>query len=416
MRFRLVATALACLATVTLDASCATSKIVGQNARLVIDGKPMDGGGLSQALAEDRQSMEETLAHFGEVLAKLRVNVQKRWGKNDAKTAQPTVYVKYTQGYKSRVVTDFDRGTLTIETVDDKDPTASLRNAIVAALLTSSDPASVNLFTDKDVTLEPDRRPYLYNLVRDNNRNPVGTRPEAEQFADYLIANKLRTRGVDGEHGANTARFVTVTMVSNFEDKAAERYRASVTRYALQYHVSSSLIMAVIRTESSFNPFSVSNAPAYGLMQLVPNTAGRDAWKRVKGENAVPTAEYLFDPDHNIELGVAYLSILDGTEFRTVKRQDARDLCVIAAYNAGAGSVGKAFGKDPKNQKERNEAINALATPALYDKLSHGMPMVETQQYVVKVSGYRRTYAGMEVASATVPPAAPGTPAPSLRH
>ncbi len=57
--------------------------------------------------------------------------MQKRWGQNDAQMADRTVYVKYTQGYKSRVITDFDHGLLTIETVDDKDPQGSLKNAIV---------------------------------------------------------------------------------------------------------------------------------------------------------------------------------------------------------------------------------------------------------------------------------------------
>ncbi len=46
--------------------------------------------------------------------------------------ADRTVYVKYTQGYKSRVITDFDHGSLTIETVDDKDPQGSLHKAIVS--------------------------------------------------------------------------------------------------------------------------------------------------------------------------------------------------------------------------------------------------------------------------------------------
>ncbi|MBS0398462.1 MAG: DUF3393 domain-containing protein, partial [Proteobacteria bacterium] len=57
--------------------------------------------------------------------------------------------------------------------MDTVDPKASLRNAIVTALLTSSDPASVDLFSDKEVTLPPARRPYLYGLVNDNRGKPI---------------------------------------------------------------------------------------------------------------------------------------------------------------------------------------------------------------------------------------------------
>ena len=151
-------------------------------------------------------------------------------------------------------------------------------------------------------------------------------------------------------------------MVKNFEAKGAERYRASVEKYATQYHVSPSLVLAIIRTESNFNPFAVSGAPAYGLMQLVPTSGGRAALKRVQGVDDSPTAEYLFDPEHNIELGTAYLSVLDGTEFHAVSNTDSRDYCVIAAYNTGPRNVTRVFAAD------RNEAIsdiNVMPPPAL---------------------------------------------------
>src|SRR5580692_1559965 len=417
MWFRRLSTCLVAFGVVILSASCATTKSVGDNIQHAYNHEPIDKQGLSQALASDTKDMEANLVVLRHKMEAaytlLKTNVQKRWGQNDTKVANRTVFVKYTQGYKSRVITDFDHGTLTVETVDETDPQASLKATLAAALLTTSDPATVDLFTDKDVTLEASRRPYLYGLIHDNHGKSIQTRDQAMQFANYLVPAKMQTRSTDAEQGGKPALFVRLTMVKNFEAKGAERYRASVEKYAAQYNVSPTLVLAIMRTESNFNPFAVSGAPAYGLMQLVPTSGGRAALKRVQGVDQTPTPEYLFDPDHNIELGAAYLGVLGNTEFHAVDNQDSRDYCVIAAYNTGPHNVTRTFASD-KTQALND--INGLPPAALFDKLRTGLPSEETREYVVKVTGYRRQFVNAP-AEDGAPVSTPGaTPAAAPRR
>lgn len=413
MWFRRSATFIVAFGCVVLSASCATTKSVGDNIQRVYNHQPMDKSGLSDAVASDTKDMEANLVVLRKKVeaayAQLKTNVQKHWGQNDTKVANRTVFVKYTQGYKSRVITDFDHGTLTVETVDETDPQASLKATIAAALLTTGDPATVDLFTDKDVTLESGRKPYLYGLIHDNHGKSILTRDQATQFANYLVPLKMKSRATDAEQGGKTAVFVMLTMVKNFEAKGADRYRASVDKYAAQYNVSPTLVLAIMRTESNFNPFAVSSAPAYGLMQLAPPSGGRAAYKKVTGMDQAPTQEYLLDPDHNIELGAAYLSVLSSTEFQSVQNADSRDYCVIAAYNTGPRNVTRTFAKD---KTEAFNDINALPPPALFDKLRTDLPAQETRDYVVRVTGYRRQFVNVPPGAtpALSTPPAPGSP------
>ena len=111
-------------------------------------------------------------------------------------------------------------------------------------------------------------------------------------------------------------------------------YESTVSQYCEQYDVDKWLVFALIKAESGFDPDAVSSAGAHGLMQLMPETA---AWLIDKGDFAMEVESALYDPEDNIQLGVYYLSVL------FTNYQDAQGntdpATVIAAYNAGMGSV-----------------------------------------------------------------------------
>jgi membrane-bound lytic murein transglycosylase C len=316
-------------------------------------------------------------------------NVKDKWGPKEVKLPEKKKYVKYTQNYRSRAIVDFDRGQITVETVEETNPRDSLSRAVVATLLTPQDPRVVDVFSDKEVPLNSNEEPYLLGLVLDQQGKPVRTQADAEAFASYLLDKKTETRVIEQDGTKKQATFTIMNMVVNLPQKQAEKYRAFVLRFAEEYKMSPSLVFAIIRTESNFNPYAVSSAPAYGLMQLVPTSGGREAYRRAKGEDVAPTRDYLFDPQNNVELGTAYLNVLMFNQLEEVANEISREYCVIAAYNTGPGNVLRTFSK---NRTTAVQQINGLQPSALYDKLRSNLPYQETRNYLEKVTTYRKSY------------------------
>lgn len=117
--------------------------------------------------------------------------------------------------------------------------------------------------------------------------------------------------------------FVTIQLVPNHLDKRAHKYLPLVRKSAARYGVEESLILAIMQTESSFNPYAVSRSDALGLMQVVQHTAGKDVFK-LKGKSGQPSRSYLFDPENNIDAGTAYLSILQNTYLGGIQNATSR--------------------------------------------------------------------------------------------
>jgi len=265
----------------------------------------------------------------------------------------------------------------------------SLRAAIVSTLLTPNDPRAVDLYSDEPVRLSGE--PYLHGLLRDHRGRAVDSPDEAESFAAHLLANAARERAAAQGTAGKRVLYVDIPMVNDHEDRRAARYRSLVERHAGRFGVSRSLVYAVIKTESDFNPFAVSSVPAYGLMQLVPATGGRDAYRHVKKRDRVPGREYLFDPENNIELGVAYLQLVRDRYLAGIRDPVSLEYCVIAAYNGGAGNVLDTFSRDRGQAVAR---INELRPPEVYRRLRHEHRREETRRYLLKVLEARRQYSG----------------------
>lgn len=342
------------------------------------------------------QDLRQAQRDFENLMDILSGNVKKKWGKKETKLPERKVYVKYTKQYKSRAIVNFEQGEVLVETLDEQADT-TLKNAIVATLLTPEDPASVDVFSDSAINLNSNSKPFLLGLVLDDAGREIATPEAAASFADRVLP-VARIRKIQTGNGIKPVRYVVIQMVANFEDKKAQKYLQHVRKYAQQYNVSPSLILGIMRSESSFNPHAVSPAPAYGLMQLVPTSGGREAYRRAKNEDVAPSKDYLFDPENNIELGTAYLSVLLYDQLRGVEDRTSRDYCVISAYNTGPSNVMRAF-TDTQGKQRFNEGlqrINRLDPSQVFQELRQKLPYAETRNYLPTVNNNRKRYYGVD--------------------
>ncbi|SCA57393.1 Membrane-bound lytic murein transglycosylase C [Candidatus Terasakiella magnetica] len=338
----------------------------------------------ARSWASNPKSFLSDIRRFEDVAQDFVHDVVDVWGKDNATAPSEQVYVKYSDDYKSRGIIDFQRSIVRVETLV---PT-HLKQAIVTTVLSPSDPRGVDLFSAKPVKLGSE--PFLYKQVVDHEAKDIRWQWRANRFADYLIAHKRQSREVTLNSGERkTQSFVEFALVRNHTATRSNKYGDLVNRYAAKYRLERALVYAIIQTESNFNPYAVSWVPAYGLMQIVPKTAGRDAFEVVHGRPGTPSRDYLFNVENNIRMGCAYLHILQTRYLAKVSNPTTREYCIIAAYNGGAGNVLRSF---HSNRDTAFAMINRSSPNAVYNRLRAKMP-TESQHYLHKVTTAKRKYA-----------------------
>ena len=330
-----------------------------------------------------RQGVPMDLEGLPELIDLLVARLSELWGEASPEVASEHRYVKYSNAFEARAIVDFDEGWVQVETIADDEAITKLRSAIVETLLTTRDMRVDDIFSASTPTT--DGEPFLYEQVLDAEGQPIRWRWRAERFADHLIGSSLR----ESRRGVRTLRSVRAELVGNHLKLRGQQYADYVLAAARRYGVSPTLVYAVIEVESAFNPYAVSSANAYGLMQVVPATAGRDVFERVKKQPGQPTRDQLFQPEFNIDVGSAYLYLLDDVYLRKIDDSRSRQFAAIASYNGGVSATLRTF---DANRDRAVTAINDLSPAQVYDRIVSRHPFAETRRYLEKVRSAETRY------------------------
>ena len=378
------------------------------------------------SVAEYENYREELLREFAEykqIIAEERQKYLEELARNwaDPKLSSKTVWVEYSEDLKARNSVDFENQKITLENSSgSRQSEQDIRNAltdlvtknkaqafegdVIANNVEQRSRQEIEHLVTADVKPTPIILSYLTGLA-------IATAEEVREIVDYMMENSEIETVID-ESGrtiqktevplaippvivtAPTPAPATPAEVVGQLPKKAQAFAEYVDTHAGRAELDRRLVYAIIETESAFNPMAKSAIPAYGLMQIVPESAGLDVTKQLFGKEQILSASYLYNSEQNIEAGATYLNILYYRYLRKINDPVSRLYCAIAAYNTGAGNVAKAFTGDRKINSAV-PMINQMEPDEVYEKLRRDLPYDETRRYIVKVNDRLQKYAAL---------------------
>ena len=344
-----------------------------------------------------KKELEEGFSAYKKAYAEA-TRVEKKAVKNvwgDYRPGNKKSWVDYDKS-GVRTAVNFESGEVELEMIVDEKSSSkkaeeALKKKIFSLLKTSHQDAFKNDRVAQSVEKKMANKPHVKTAKVSNSPILSSLVPEVNQKDDAQLSKVsdkfTKNSRTDTRSAKKTGKKVVrvkFTIPTNAPAKS-KKFISRAKKIAEKEKLPLTLVMAVMETESAFNPMAKSGVPAYGLMQIVPRSAGQDATAYLFGKAKILSPSYLYNSDNNIEIGGAYLHVLYFNYLKKIENPVSRLYCAIAAYNTGAGNVAKAFtGK--RNINKAAVKINKLSPKQVYKKLRTKLPYEETQHYVKKVS------------------------------
>lgn len=219
--------------------------------------------------------------------------------------------------------------------------------AIAAATLTSALYMNFDFFnwnslnvSTIEVVNEASRISHAKELLGGNYKGSDAQKLEGRRALNEMIHSKVQN-----------------SLAPKWKAQSRTIARAVITESS-KYKMDPVFVLAVIKTESKFNPLALGRFGEIGLMQIKPDTAEWIAKKYRIPWNGKKTLE---NPSSNIRIGLAYMNYLR-TEF------NGKALRYVSAYNMGPRNVRRLLAKNLKPAEYNSRVMKNYGE--LYAKIS----------------------------------------------
>jgi membrane-bound lytic murein transglycosylase C len=297
--------------------------------------------------------------------------VSSKWGKNNVKFSNKKNFVQYSKNFRQREIIDYEKGRVTLELLGNKRPSVKEIER------------EYNLLRKQSILQNAKNDPLLEDMKIAQIENIISNSKiiKSKRFSVSDIHKKYINK--------NTIYYVNVSLVDNYMHRLANYYMKDILHYATKYNIRPSYILAIIQTESAFNPNAISHIPAFGLMQIVPNTAGKDVKYYLTGWKTKPTKTELMNPSKNILMGTTYIKIIQSKYLSGVKNKENLYLATSTSYNAGIGSLYRSLTGSSRNKTKAFKIINNKTPNELYNHLRYSSSLTqEARNYVRRVKRF----------------------------
>ena len=353
--------------------------------RKELEGYRGEEEGFNRYLEEVNREFEEYKRITEEEYKRFRGEVLRHWDRFEATDRRKIV--QYSKDFRVKRVFDFKKGELRVEIKGEGEEAVGILRKELEDFLTQTEREAFR----SDILLS--RIEGRVRRLEHVKTGKLGEEPVLTPvvFGKEKVSGPELREGVKKllERGQLERRNGYTVFRVRFPPKRvlekARQYKPIVERESDRRRLDPPLVFAIIHTESYFNPLATSPVPAYGLMQIVPHTAGKDVSEFLFGRPVIFSPSYLYNPENNIKVGTTYLYLLYYKYFKGVKNPESRLYCTIAAYNTGPGNVARAL-TGTRSLRRAYSTANAIDPGDLYRTLMRNLPYQETRDYLRKVS------------------------------
>jgi len=325
---------------------------------------------------------DQYLASAKKTFDEFKNTVSKKWDKPNF--SDQFSWVSYSPNLELKREVNFEKNVIKVTTIAGEETSVEeLKEEILAtSKLTIGEAQKADVFT---ATLIEETK------VEDLSSKPLLPISEEQdiqtQELDKALQGVVITESTDSK--GNTVVEAKISFPPKWLSRKERRFYDMVETYSNKYDLEPEFVLSIIKTESAFDPTAVSHIPAFGLMQIVPSSAGLDATSFLFGEQQLLKRDYLFDPEKNIEVGTAYLHLLRSRYFKGIEDEESMKYCVIAAYNGGMGPIYRMFG-GKRSVAIKN--INQLTPEKVFSTIQKKHAAAETRNYLKKVHKTETNY------------------------